>query len=518
VNLKIGVLGEPAGWNLLLQQIGVSYKKVTDSLHPDEFSAVVASDNVDDRESEMLRQYLTLGGAVLCSVKVYARIRQSTAQIVNIDYLYPSHDSVFHSLGIIDIFAQCQLAWNANDLKTNRGVLAAHVGKYTDDCVIALPFDPTELILDNRTAVKSFYSPARRIPFETVSLVSKNEIRILVSRCLELLHHYRRLPYVHLWHFPNGARSVFCFRIDTDYGTEEQLRQLYLAVHRNQISATWFVDVKSHEKSMEFFIEMDGQEIGVHCFDHQAFPDFDRNYQNISKAQAILHNSKIRTKGFSAPYGVWNDELGRAIAENGFEYSSEFSYDYDNLPSIPQLQQGKGVLQIPIHPICAGSLKRHSYDDAQMIQYFTGIVQRKLALREPLFFYHHPKDEHHVVLDWLFQQMQHEKIPVSTMGEYAQWWKSRISSIPEFEYAEGSVYMHKFRPDRSMYLRITQPDGTEAIIPTAMQVVLETVRWESKLPGWKMPPDYLRSRRFNYRIPLINGLSAAINFIRRKKA
>ena len=252
MNLKIGILGGHSGWRAILQQIGVPHVIVTDSLLPDEFSAVVASDTVDDRESEMLRQYLGLGGAVLCSVKVYARIRQITAQLAYIDYIYPGHNSVFHPLGIVDIYSRCQLAWNANDLKTNRGSFAAHVGTQPDDLVIALPFDPAALVLDQRAAIKSFYSPERRLPFETVSRVSKVEIRALVLRCLELLHHRRGLPFVHLWSFPNGARSLFCFRIDTDNGTDEQLKDLSHIVHRNGLSATWFIDAKSHTKSIKF--------------------------------------------------------------------------------------------------------------------------------------------------------------------------------------------------------------------------------------------------------------------------
>ena len=518
MNMKIGILGGQAGWHILLQQIGVPHAVITDSLLPDEFAVAVVSDTVDDRESEMLRQYLALGGAVLCSVKVYARIRQITAQIGHVDYLYPGHNSVFQSLGIVDIYARCELAWNANDLKTNRGSFSAHVGTHPDDLVIALPFDPAALVMDCRTAVKSFYSPERRLPFETVSKVSKGEIRTLVLRCLELLHHRRELPFVHLWSFPNGARSLFCLRIDTDTGTNKQLKDLSLVVNRNGISATWFVDAKSHAKSIRSYMEVNAQELGVHCFNHETFPDYERNVQNIRKAQALLRNSKFRLQGFAAPFGIWNGELGRAIVDCGFEYSSEFSYDYDNLPSVPQLQAGDGALQVPIHPICIGSLKRHGYNNEQMIRYFASVVERKIAVREPIIFYHHPRDMHLEVLEWFFQEMRSEKVPAKTMGEFASWWKMRTASIPELQYANGKVRLHGSRSDKSLYVRIVQPNGTEAIIPASEQIVLETVRWEPKSVTWKMPDDYLRARRFNYRIPLVRGVNAAMNYVRKKKA
>jgi peptidoglycan/xylan/chitin deacetylase (PgdA/CDA1 family) len=518
MNLKIGVLGGHAGWHILLQQIGVPHSIVTDSLLPDDFSIVVVSDMVDDRESEMLRQYLWLGGAVLCSVKVYARIRQITAQLGHIDYLYPGPSSVFHSLGIVDIYARCQLAWNANELKTNRGSFAAHVGTRGDDLVIALPFDPAEMVTDRRAAVKSFYSPERRLPFETVSRVSKGEIRSLVLRCLELLHHRRGLPFVHLWNFPDGARSLFCFRIDTDSGTDEQLKDLSLVVQRNEIPATWFVDVKNHAQSIKEYVDMNEQEIGVHCFNHETYPDYERNVQNIRKAQELLRNSGIRLQGFAAPFGTWNDELGRAILDCGFEYSSEFLYDYDNLPSLPHLQNGDGVLQVPIHPICIGNLKQNDYTSEQMIRYFASVIERKIAVHEPIIFYHHPRDMHLDVLEWLLNEMRFVKVPVKTMGEYAWWWKMRTASIPELQYATGKVRLQGVRPEKSLYVRLSQPNGTEAIIPMSEQIVLETVRWEPRSAAWTMPDDYLRTRRFNYRIPLVRGVNAAMNYIQKKKA
>jgi hypothetical protein len=66
-------------------------------------------------------------------------------------------------------------------------------------------------------------------------------------------------------------------------------------------------------------------------------------------------------------------------------------------------------------------------------------------------------------------------------------------------------------------VHLTQHNGTEAIIPASEQVVLENVRWEQKSAPWTMPDDYLRIRRFNYRIPLVHGVDVAMNFIQGKK-
>jgi len=67
-----------------------------------------------------------------------------------------------------------------------------------------------------------------------------------------------------------------------------------------------------------------------------------------------------------------------------------------------------------------------------------------------------------------------------------------------------------------LYVHITQPNGTEAVIPISKQIVIKAVQWRSKPEPWVMPDDYLRERRLNYRIHLVRGFDAAANFIRRK--
>lgn len=517
MQLKIGIVGRSDGWKQLLLQEGVPWSIVTDSFFSLDFSAVVASDDVNDREAEMLRRYLILGGSVLCSAKVYERIRQSTSQLVHIDYLVTGPKSAFGTLGIIDVRAVCQLAWNANELLTNRKMLAAHVGRYGHGHIIALPFNPADLVCDSRTAVKSFYSPERRLPFETVSLVSKGEVRLLVSRCLEMLHHRRDLPYAHLWYYPDGSHSLFAFRIDTDDGTEDQINKLYLLLRRNHCAGTWFIHAKGQEKFLKIFKDMEDQEIGLHCFEHRTFPDYERNIENIDKAKTALQSVGLEPKGFAAPFGRWNAELGRAVAESGFEYSSEFSYDCDNLPSVPLLAQKRAALQIPIHPICIGSLKRHGYSDEQIIRYFGAVIQRKLAMREPSVFYHHPADGHEAVLDWIFAEMKRESVRSTTMLDYARWWNMRTSLIPTMDYSDQKLQITGQKFDKSIRLHITKSDGTEAIVPPAKHIELAAIHWDPKPAAWTIPQDYVRTRRFNYRVPLVRIVDAVVHLLSKKQ-
>ncbi|MFZ1979610.1 MAG: polysaccharide deacetylase family protein [Bacteroidota bacterium] len=509
MKIHVGIIGRQTGWQNLLQQEGVPFSFASGDVAPDDYSVLVVGDDANERESEKVRLYLQAGGAVLCSASVDSRLRHTTDQRIYLEYVKTGNRSHFSAVGLLDIDSPCHLAWKANDLESRRGLFSAYVGPVGQGHVIALPFDPSVLVLDERSAVRSFYSPEKRLPFETVSLVSKGTLRLLTAECLEILHHRRGLPYIHLWYYPRGAHSIFCFRIDTDYGSKEQIGALRQLAQMNRIPMTWFLDVKSHESYLQIFAEMKDQEIGIHCYNHVFFPDIQSNIANIQKAADVLKRTGIAFKAYAAPYGKWNAEFGKALASFGFEYSSEFSYDYDNLPGDP----GNGMLQVPVHPICIGSLKRHSYTDEMMIRYFDFVIRRKLAVREPMFFYHHPRDGHEPVLEWIFEAMRRERIASKTMGEFSAWWLRRMKTSLKCESSGNNIRLNlpEDGPD-DVYVRITKSDGTEAIIPRAAQIAMETVRWEAKPAAFLYPDDFLRQRSFNYRIPLTKTADALHRF------
>lgn len=514
MNLKVGIVGNPIGWQILLEQEGISHQSIETNSSFEECSALVVSETINPQVVH-LRSYVEEGGAVLCSAQEARNIFQYPVRIRPFHSVLPSIE--FAGIDLIDVFAPSWFSPKSNSLILPNGQSTAYIGQLGKGYMIILPFDPAEIIRDERTKVKSFYSPEHRLPFETVSLVSKHSVRRLVSRCLEILHHRRGLPYAHLWYYPNGMRSFGAFRVDTDFGTSSEVVQLYETAQRNQIPMTWFVDVKSQLQHLSLFKEMNGHEIGIHGFEHKTFSDYQRNLLNIQQAQTILKNAGILAKGFTAPFGSWNKNLARAIFDAGIEYSSEFSYDYDNLPSVASLPHGSGAVQIPVHPICIGSMKRHGYNDEQMIHYFDFVMQKKIAMREPLFFYHHPRDGHDAVLDWLFEKMKTERVPIETMSGFAQWWKKRTTNIPTISFSSGNLEMKRFANDRSVQIRISMPNGTEAILPSAEQILLETIRWQKQPGPWQAPADYWRMRKFNYRIPFVRGLDALMNLWKRNE-
>ena len=518
MNIKVGILGDARGWHLILGQEGIPYETVNGELTPENYSAVVASDDADDRECEMLRQYLQLGGSVLCSSTVYARIRQSTYQQTLIRYLLPDADSAFADVGLIDVRARCRLAWNANELKTDAGVYSAHMGRHEAGNIVALPFDPSTVAFDFRSSFKSFYSPEDRLPFERVSFYNKSNIRRLVARSLESLHHARGLPFVHWWYFPKNAPSVGILRVDTDEGTPDEIRQLHALAKELKVPMTWFVDVENQEPSLETFKWMDSQEVGLHCYEHKVHEGYASAERDMKLGLTRLKEVNIQAAGYAAPYGRWDADVGRAVQNLGFEYSSEFSYDYDNLPSFPLLHgEASKAVQIPVHPICIGSLKRQGYFSEQMKSYFRYVVEEKLAAGEPLAFYHHPKDGNPEVLRSVVDAVRDRHVEFLTMKAFGGWWKKRSETSADVEYSNRTLALGNLKTAADAWVEITLADGNETIVPPRSIIAIDSIHWERRINRRKIPHDYARCRRFNYRVPLTRGVDGLMGLLKRTK-
>ncbi|MEK9139126.1 MAG: hypothetical protein AAB393_18555, partial [Bacteroidota bacterium] len=379
-----------------------------------------------------------------------------------------------------------------------------------------LPFDVEQMFYDSRAASKNFYFTRERLPAERVSLVSKGEMHHLVHRALEYLHHARGLPYAHLWYFPDGQRNLFAFRVDTDAAAQKDIDGLYRIAREHSISMSWYLDVKSHEPWLNHFSYMVNQEIGLHCYEHQTYEIYELNAKNMEAGLHAMRSHGLNPKGFAAPFGIWNTGLARAIDEHGFEYSSEFSYAYDTLPMYPA-DNGTlfSALQVPIHPISIGSLRRVGYSEEQMTSYYRMCVDQKLARCEPLFFYHHPTHRGYNIVEHLFQYVQEKGIGGTTLGDFASWWKKRAVS-PLSLHLEGSMVRVELPDafDASVHVRLTNASGYEAIVRPQTLLDLSSLVWTKSAPMPEVPSDIRRLRDFDPRATLGNLYNTLIRKLR----
>ncbi len=500
MRLAIGLTSRSVGWEHLLAQEGVFFDYADLNRLDDEWSVLVVTHALNEIERQQIEEYLSAGGAVMGYAAHLRKVCKTTSRPEPIEYLTSDGTAPFADIHLLDVGMMGEIPREANCLRTQQRTFAAFAGEMGGGWTVLLPFDAPTLMGDSRAAHKSFYAQRDRLPSERVSLVSKGEVHRLVHRSLAFLHHARNLPYAHLWYVPGERRTVFAFRIDSDRGSRQDVDALYHLALQHDVPMTWFLDVKSHEEWLQHFAFLAGQEFGVHCYEHRVLETYEGSMKDILRARHKLDRVGVSSPGFAAPYGVWNPGLARAIDQIGFEYSSEFSYAYDAFPLYPRHGTDTfATVQIPIHPICIGSLLRVGYSETHMADYFQHLMDEKLLRDETWFFYHHPTHRAWDVVRFLFHYAKQSGVECVPLAEYARWWKHRLRFKPLLELHNGTLVWKGTLPDESVALRIIRPDGREALTVARPRVDLDSLTWQPPRQIALPPADIHRIREFDPR-------------------
>ncbi|HVZ40550.1 MAG TPA: hypothetical protein VHI13_14820 [Candidatus Kapabacteria bacterium] len=494
--LVIGVAVLRPGMRMLLDQLGVAYEGIVrwDELDPARYSAVIVNRSPDAGQLAALREYLRGGGAVLDAGYLLRAIsRRGFAQRRVRWFLPDADDPMFGTIGLADLH---QTIWCHPDASYCDGLV--HLTAADGGHVAYLPFDLHRAVVNHRSVRRTFHSPWSRDPDEIVGRISKGGIRRVVEGALIWLHQQRGLPYLHRWYFPEDARSVFCYRIDSDYGTRAQVLALHEHAARHGIPLTWFLHVAAHQEWLSLFNEFEGDETALHCYRHRTFNGGEENAANIALGLAMMKDCGMQVEGFAAPNGFWNHALAAAVAAAGLLYSSEFSLAYDDVPFRPWSRGDLlPTLQVPVHPVCIGSLKRVKAPQEAMARYFRRAVDHAMAGNLPALLYHHPGHEGWDVVEDTFLHVRARGIPAITMGDYARWWTRRNSMRHAAETADGRIAIRYTRPDPAVLLAARTPDGRVAFV-RGESVALDGLQWREPHPADPDGPEGIkRIRRFS---------------------
>jgi len=503
MNLRVGMIGSSPGWEELLCQAGVPVlHPVQPDSPPGAFSVIVASRRPEGDEEAFVREYLRGGGGILGSSAFLGSLLAQAGDPVRLSYIAPDPRGVLRGLSLMDVETTGAIPREANCLRTDENVYAVFAGDLLGGLAVVTPFDPGEAMEDFRAVERYFYARQERLPSERVSRIGKNEVLHFVRRALEYLHHGRGIPFACLSQFPGEAVNVCAMRIDTDSGTPDEIDELYRISSESKVPFTWFLDAGSHSRWLGRFAEMERQEIGLHCYDHRIYLDAARDEENIRRGLTAMTESGLHPAAFASPFGFWSPDLGKAIDRAGFRYSSEFAWAYDSLPCYPVTRAGRyATMQIPIHPIAVGNMRRSGYTPAQMSQYFHEVIAGKLSRGEPLFFYHHPGHGQWDVLRDLCDHMQALGARPLTLGEYAAWWSSRLALRASFR-LEGKSVITSIEGAGAeagacdVCVRISTKEGEEILVPFPGG---DPGKKEHRGRPYVPPADITRIREFDLR-------------------
>jgi len=505
MRIRVGLVGRSHGWEQLLVQEGVDFAPAdVTSLPSQEFSLLVVARELTETERETILQYLEGGGAILANIRFLGALGGLSSRPARLDHLLPDGTPPFADLSILDLGTEGHIPTEARTMRTQANEFAVFAGELCGGRAVLAPFDPGAVMSDTRIASKSFFTERERLPAEQVSLVGKNEVRHFVHRALEYLHHARDLPYVHLWWFPDEYENVVALRVDTDAAEKRDIDDLYAVSRELELGFSWYIDVKSHTDLLPHFASMVQQELGVHCYEHRVYSSYEESLGQLSKAKTALEIVGIFGGGFAAPFGMWNPSLARAVDDLGFAYSSEFSYAYDGYPLLPAWADTVfSTVQVPVHPVCPGTLRQVGYSDDAMRAYYAAVVDAKRRRREPLFFYHHPSHRRWEVIRDVLRDAMGPHIMPTTLGSFAGWWKRRSACRIEAASGPGILSTRMRSPGEGHGLegvsyRISSSPGKEAILSREGEIRLADLRWRD-VPLYRPPEDIGRIREFDPR-------------------
>lgn len=362
--------------------------------------------------------------------------------------------------------------------KTARYILREilrHDGCMPDDAFIANPgFDPAIVLpyADDRSEPRFFPGINGKKPAEIVSSVDKFAISNFVFEKYRQWKFNRGEPWFHVWYYPGTYRTLAAFRVDCDSSDHQTIFNLADHAQSFRLPLTWFL----HVEAQEFFLadikdlQKTGHEIGLHCYHHETWDDFQLNLENVVKGRDIMVKAGLHPNGFVSPFGKWNPALNRVLEQMDFRYSSEFACGYDNFPFFPFTGNViSRVLQLPIHPVCIGSLRKSGHSPDEMVEYFTRFIRKYHHERRPIMLYGHPYreiDYYGEVIREVFRLLSElENTWITTYSDYTTWWKKRISIQYKAIPASSGITIDTENSDRDLTLRLVTPAGREMFFP-----------------------------------------------------
>ncbi len=464
--LHIGLLERTPGWEMILEMLGLPWGLIhsVGEPPPEDFSVIIVNRHLWVEEREGIEGYIRAGGAVLDVARLLPGLRPWRCRRTwSSRILSPPSLDRPASPDVIDTGCRAtEFDGNLIGLEELGAGTLAYLG-----------FHPDGLMLKEGNRTKRFAGLDRRHPAELVSAVDKGEVVWLVDALLRRLYRERGLPYARKRPFPGDAPSITAFRIDTDYGTRDQMGRLYEISVMGGLPFTWFLHTDGHIGWLDRFSRFDVGEIALHCARHRTFRSREENAENIARAHDAMRRAGLPEPiGYAAPNGIWNHGVAEAIDEARFLYSSEFSLAFDTLPFRPALHPSRRIndsfynaLQIPIHPVSVGNLARVGISDEEMKSYYRRIIARKIALEQPLVFYHHPTHERFdVVEEIIAASLETGALPM-TFAEYALWWRKREDArVALSTDDEGRLHLRSFERDPSVQIGVDYPDGSQGII------------------------------------------------------
>jgi hypothetical protein len=431
--LLVGVVPAPAspGWVSVLQQEGMSFASSAEPVAP---ITLVAGSLPSWTEA-----YVSRGGVIALSGAVSdGELLPSAEPALVHRFRVPNGEDWAEAPGIVRLFrgpgaGQIRLhenrtVRNGNEPDVYPAVLTKRVGAGS---IIWSGIPLTELLVAGGDRLRRF-SPLTSVT-ERVSSIDKAEVAETLVWMLQRAFALAAVPYVRLARFPDGAASVFVFRVDVDGIFGERTNRLAEDASAAGMRISVYLNGSLSEAHPgELGAGLDAHEIGHHGYIHDVFDDVATNAANLAHgADWVRHRLGREPSGFVSPRGLWNRSLERALLDTDHDCSGDFALAFDAHP----FRTPGGVLQVPVHPFSPERAVNFASEAGEPVptaeavaSHYVATARRQLSRQRPIHLYGHPEVLGTMAADVfppLVAATRTAGVPNLTVGEYARWWMRR---------------------------------------------------------------------------------------------
>lgn len=191
---------------------------------------------------------------------------------------------------------------------------------------------------------------------------------------------------------PENSPGTFTLRVDADSYNQDIFNDFSRVFEKYAIATTIFFSVKAFSQSADVIKRCydAGIDIQSHGYYHYVYSDYKSNRHNIKKAKVFLETLDIRSNGFAAPFGKYNNNLMKAMVDEGYHYGSEFAYDYMSSPHMLELGKERSIMQIPIFPVAPELFfHRDTPDYMDVLSFYTKAIDKMVLMGLPVIIYCH---------------------------------------------------------------------------------------------------------------------------------
>ena len=239
---------------------------------------------------------------------------------------------------------------------------------------------------------------------ERISSVDKQKVGAALREILKDAMHKAGLPYVSLWYFPDGAKSVFAYSIDGDGLLTEGVNNLIEVSEETGAKFLFYINKELCGDDPEIKEKLEAiaktNILGSHAYIHNAHDSYEDNIKDIEAHEEWMHSYGVDfVKSFASPRGMYCANLGKALMDKGFRHTRDFGYSIDDYPYYPMTE---GEQQAPLQissdgfNVCRWMIRNRDEGMPmptadEIFEAYKKLMDLKLERRLPMLFFCHPQ-------------------------------------------------------------------------------------------------------------------------------